>query len=95
MEVLVVLDIARLSNKEEFEEFILDEGFAGIDNEPFAYMGESTTPVFNTRAYIFEVFSKAFETAKISDCKIICQIGSNPPEAYLYEKDNFFTELKP
>jgi hypothetical protein len=94
MEVLVVLEIKWLSNKEKFEEYILKEGFESVSGEPFAYMGVSTTPVFNTKAYIFEVFSKAFELAAINECKLICQIGSNPAETYFYKKDDFFTELK-
>ncbi|MDR2080605.1 MAG: hypothetical protein LBP54_01805 [Campylobacteraceae bacterium] len=92
IEVLVVLDIKEFSNQKEFEEYVLKEGFECV--EPFAYAGVSTTPVFNTRAYIFEVFLKAFEAAGVEECRLICQIGSNPPEAYLYKKDDFFTELK-
>ncbi|MDR2100228.1 MAG: hypothetical protein LBP40_05320 [Campylobacteraceae bacterium] len=94
IEVLVVLDIEEILCKQEFEEYILKEGFESVDNEPFAYIGKSDTPFFNTKAYIFEVFSKAFEAAKLDKCKMICQISSNAPEVYLYTKEKFFTELK-
>ncbi|MDR1975513.1 MAG: hypothetical protein LBQ18_00825 [Campylobacteraceae bacterium] len=92
-EVLVVLEEG-VENKKEFEGFILKEGFNAIENEPFAYTGVSTTPYFNTTAYIFEIFSKAFEKVGVNECKLICQIGSHPPTAYLYKKDEFFTELE-
>ncbi|MDR0761507.1 MAG: hypothetical protein LBF13_00505 [Campylobacteraceae bacterium] len=91
-EVLVVLDIKKIANQTAFEEYIQKEGFECV--EPFAYTGVSTTPVFNTIAYIFEVFSKAFEIAGVEKCKLVCQVGSYPPAAYLYEKDKFFTALK-
>jgi hypothetical protein len=93
-EVLVVLDVKETINKALFEEYILKEGFECAENEQFAYTGISTTPVFNTIAYIFEVFSKAFDMAGIEECRLICQIDSNPPVAYLYKKDEFFTALK-
>ncbi|MDR0665979.1 MAG: hypothetical protein LBF71_01070 [Campylobacteraceae bacterium] len=93
-EVLVVLDMKTMTNKAAFDEYILKEGFKSVENEPFAYIGVSTTPVFNVIAYIFEVFSKAFETAGVEECRLICQIGSHPPAIYIYKKDEFFTALK-
>ncbi|MDR2789474.1 MAG: hypothetical protein LBB59_00625 [Campylobacteraceae bacterium] len=92
IEVLVVLDIKELANQKEFEEYILKNGFECA--APFAYTGMSATPVFNTQAYTFEVFSKAFDAAGVEECRLICQIGGYPPEAYLYKKEEFFTELK-
>jgi hypothetical protein len=92
-EVLVVLDIGGAQNKKEFEAYLKDEGFEAVEGETFAYRGFSSTPIFNVRAYIFEVFTKAFEIASIDNCKLICQIGLNDFETYLYEKDKFFTEL--
>ncbi|MDR1554550.1 MAG: hypothetical protein LBS39_00805 [Campylobacteraceae bacterium] len=94
IEVLVVLDSPKVQDIGLFEEYIKKEGFLTIENEPFAYKGFSTTPVFNTKAYIFETFSKAFEKVGVFTCKLICQIGENPPEVYLYEKSGeFFKEI--
>ncbi|MDR0580002.1 MAG: hypothetical protein LBG21_05310 [Campylobacteraceae bacterium] len=91
IEVLVVLENLKIQNRDLFEEYLKNEGFEGV--ESFAYRGFSTTPVFNTKAYIFETFSKAFEEAGVFTCKLICQIGENPPEVYLYEKE-FFKEMR-
>ncbi|MDR1285918.1 MAG: hypothetical protein LBJ88_06935 [Campylobacteraceae bacterium] len=94
IEVLVVLDTPQVQNVSSFEEYIKKEGFCAVDNEAFAYRGFSATPIFNTKAYIFGVFSKAFEIAEVLTCKLICQIGENPPEVYLYEKNGeFFKEI--
>ncbi|MDR3177928.1 MAG: hypothetical protein LBT96_02985 [Campylobacteraceae bacterium] len=92
-EVLIVLDI-KTADKETLDKYILKEGFFCVENEPFAYMGASTTPASNTIAYIFEVFSKAFELAGVEECRLICQIDPYAPAIYLYKKDEFFTALK-
>ncbi|MDR2342574.1 MAG: hypothetical protein LBD84_06015 [Campylobacteraceae bacterium] len=94
IEALVVLENLKIQKKELFEEYIKKEGFESVGNEPFVYRGFSTTPIFNTKAYIFETFSKAFEKVGVFTCKLVCQIGENPPEVYLYEKDGeFFKEM--
>ncbi|MDR3178095.1 MAG: hypothetical protein LBT96_03830 [Campylobacteraceae bacterium] len=91
-EVLVVLENLKIKNVDLFEKYLKEEGFERV--EPFAYMGFSSTPVFNTKAYIFETFAKAFEKFDIFACKLVCQIGENPPEIYLYEKEGeFFKEI--
>ncbi|MDR0408710.1 MAG: hypothetical protein LBH45_07340 [Campylobacteraceae bacterium] len=94
IEVLVILDNPKAQNIDLFEEYLKKEGFEAVENEIFAYRGFSTTPTFNTRAYIFGVFSRAFEMAKVFTCKLVCQIGENHPEVYLYEENGeFFKEL--
>ncbi|MDR3346305.1 MAG: hypothetical protein LBS73_03925 [Campylobacteraceae bacterium] len=92
-EVLVLLQFDGGKNRERFDAYLKDEGFDTIEGEADAYMGFSTTPVFNTRAYIFEVFSKAFAIAEIEQCKLICQIGGNEFEGYEYKKDGSFKEI--
>ncbi|MDR1461228.1 MAG: hypothetical protein LBI78_06235 [Campylobacteraceae bacterium] len=93
-EVLVVLDNPKVKDIGLFEKHVKKEGFYIVENEAFAYRGFSTTPIFNTKAYIFGTFSKAFEIAEVLACKLICQIGENLPEVYLYEKDGeFFKEI--
>jgi hypothetical protein len=92
IEVLVVLESLKIQKKDLFEKHIKEEGFESVDNEPFAYIGFSTTPIFNTRAYVFDVFLKAFKKAEVTTCKLVCQIDKNPPEVYLYDGE-FFKEM--
>lgn len=87
MKVLLVVDIVGLRDKDIFNKHLKKEGFKQITGEDFAYEGEAHTHIFNTRAYILEVISKALEKSDFSDCKIIFQIGENPMETYVYNKN--------
>ncbi len=87
MKVILIVDIENLSDKLIFEKHLKREGFLAIEGEEFAYEGEAHTHLFNTRAYIFEVMTKALAKVSFSICKIIFQIGENPMEAYIFNKD--------
>ena len=95
MHVLLVVDAQTLQNPVLFEAHLKKEGFNPIIGEDFAYEGESTTPVFHTRAYIFQVVGKALEKSPATHCAIMCQLGENPMESYLYNHvTKHFDEIK-
>ena len=95
MNVLLVIDVEDLNDKIAFEKHLKKEGFDAIEGETFAYKGISTTPVMHTRAFIFEVVSKALEKSPAKHLSIVCQIGENPMETYIYDKNTkFFNEVK-
>jgi hypothetical protein len=102
LEVLVVVQMGsakfrgEMSDemRREFEDFLADEGFEKIPKEEWAYQGQSTTPIPNTRAYIFETFAKAFAQTGIIRCAIITQIASNPYELWGYDEKGFWEEIK-
>lgn len=95
IEVIVVVEILEkkdVTNIEDYEKYIKKEGFVKI--EEGAYQGYGTTGIMNIRAFIFGVFSKSFELGGFKKCKLICQIGKNPLEAYFYEeKKIYFSEI--
>lgn len=60
LDVLVLLDVAGLEDKEKFEKHVKREGFSPVEGENFVYTAKSTTTTFSTKAYILEVFKKDF-----------------------------------
>lgn len=95
IEVLVVFEILEQERKtdlEACEKYLKKEGFSKVKDEEGAYQGFGTTAIMNIRAFIFSVFSKAFELGGFSKCKLICQIGKNDFEAYMYKKNEIFFE---
>lgn len=94
-ELLVVAEVTNLSDKEKFEKHLKKEGFWEIENEPFAYSAKSSTPIFHTRAYIYEVFSKALQKTTSDNCNLIIQLGENPVEGCCYDYElKTFREVK-
>ena len=87
MKVLLVVDIVGLKDKNIFNKHLKKEGFKQIEGEDFAYEGEAHTHLYNTKTYILDVVSKALEKSDFSDCKIIFQIGENPMETYVYNRN--------
>ncbi len=92
MKVILIIDAKNLNEKRVFDKHLKREGFDEIEGEEFAYEGEAHTHLFNTRAYILEVVTKALAKTSFDACKIIFQIGENPMEAYIFEsnKKGFF-----
>ncbi|MDX1808102.1 MAG: hypothetical protein R3331_01050 [Sulfurospirillaceae bacterium] len=86
MKVALVVDVENLKDKEVFEKHLFKEGFFPVENESFAYIGEATSHIFNTRTYILEVVSKGLENTPFDRCKIIFEIGDNPMEIYIFDK---------
>jgi len=97
VKVILVVDIVGLQDMDVFNKHLKREGFKKIEGEDFAYEGEAHTHIFNTRAYIIEVVSKGLSKTDFSDCKIIFQIGENPMETYIYNKNkkDFITTTLP
>ncbi len=95
-EVIIVVDIKNLEDKNSFDNYLGREGLKKIKGENFVYEGISSTPVFNTRAFIFDVVKKALQKGKNFDkCKMIIKLGKNQLEWYKYDKEShFFVEAK-
>ncbi|WP_331775900.1 hypothetical protein [Sulfurospirillum sp. 1612] len=86
MKVALVVDVQGLENRPLFEKHLKREGFLPIEGEEFAYLGEATSHIFNTRAYILEVVSKGLKKTTFETCRIIFEIGENPMELYIFDK---------
>jgi len=91
MNVILIVEVAGLTDKTIFEKHLKKEGFTPILDEEFAYEGNTTTHMFSTRAFILEVVEKGLKKSGFESCRIIFQVGENPMEAYLFdrEKDTF------
>lgn len=87
IDVLVLIDIKDLENKEIFEKHIVKEGFKVVADEDFVYTGESSTSNFATKAYILEVFSKAIQKSSCEKCSMIFLLNETPYPSYSYNED--------
>ena len=92
-EVLLVTSIEGLLDQGVFEKQLKREGFSPIPDEPFTYLGETTTHKINTVLYIFSALKRALTKGGFTDCKIIFQIGEYPMEASRYDTKS--TEFVP
>lgn len=84
-EVLLVVDVTGLLDRNIFEKQLKREGFAPIPDAPFSYLGETTTHKINTVLYIHSAVKRALTKTGFTDCKIIFQIGEYPMEGYRYD----------
>jgi len=91
MKVILIVEVEGLKDKITFEKHLKKEGFAPVENEEFAYDGDTTTHLFSTRAFIHEVVEKGLKKSGFLTCKIIFQVGENPLEAYRFDtlQDSF------
>ncbi len=91
MKVILIVEVEGLKDKITFEKHLKKEGFAPVENEEFAYYGDTTTHLFSTRAFIHEVVEKGLKKSGFLTCKIIFQVGENPLEAYRFDtlQDSF------
>ena len=95
IEVLVLLDVGGLEDKEKFEKHVKKEGFKPVEGEDFVYTATSTTTTFSTKAYILEVFKKGLQKNKFNDANLIFLLNETPYPAYYYDKTtNDFEEVK-
>lgn len=95
MEVIVVLELEGLKDKEGFEKHIKREGFELVEGEQFAYTGNSSTSTFSTKAYILEVFKKGLQKSGFDNCNMIFNIEGLPWQAYKYDfNTNDFEQVK-
>ena len=86
IEVLVLLDVGGLEDKEKFEKHVKKEGFTAVEGEDFVYTATSTTTTFSTKAYILEVFKKGLQKNVFNDANLIFLLNETPYPAYYYDK---------
>jgi len=95
IEVLILLDVTNLDDKEIFEKHIVREGFVVVPDEPFVYSGESSTTTFATKAYILEVFKKGLGKTTFDECSLVFLLNETPYPPYIYDKTTQDFELAP
>ena len=93
IEVLVLLDVGGLEDKEKYETHVKKEGFKTVEGEDFVYTATSTTTTFATKAYILEVFKKGLQKNKFNDANLIFLLNETPYPTYFYDKNTNDFEL--
>ena len=93
IEVLVLLDVGGLQDKDKFEKHVKKEGFTPVEGEDFVYTGHSTTTTFSTKAYILEVFKKGLQKAGFVDANLIFLLNETPYPPYYFDKETNDFEL--
>lgn len=93
IEVLVLLDIGGLEDKEKFDKHVKKEGFKPVEGEDFVYTAHSTTTTFSTKAYILEIFKKGLQKNKFNDANLIFLLNETPYPTYYYDKETNDFEL--
>lgn len=95
IDVLVLLDVVNLKDKQKFEQHVSKEGFFAVEGEQFVYTGNSTTTTFSTKAYILEVFKKALQKTEFQKANLVFLLNETPYPPYYYDKNiNDFEEVK-
>lgn len=95
MDVLVILDVINLEDKEIFEKHVIKEGFKVVPDEEFVYTATSTTTTFSTKAYILEVFKKGLQKTSFENANMVFLLNETPYPPYIYDKTtNDFEEAK-
>lgn len=85
IEVLILLEIKNLGDKEVFEKHIKREGFVVVPDESYVYTGESSTTTFATKAYILEVFKKGLDKTTFDECSLVFLLNETPYPPYHYD----------
>ncbi len=87
IELLVLLDVAGLEDKEKFEKHVKKEGFFTVEGENFVYTAKSSTSLFATKAYILEVFKVGLQKVNFDgEANLIFLLNETPYPAYYYDK---------
>jgi hypothetical protein len=95
MEVLLVIEVEGLEDKDVFEKHLKKEGFEPVEDEAFAYHGQTTTSLMNTETFILHVTKEALKQAGFFTCKVIFQVGKNPMKAFVLDKkEKDFTQVQ-
>lgn len=87
MEVLVLLEIKDIEDKEKFEKHVKKEGFKVEENEEFVYTAQSSTQTFATKAYILEVFRKGLQKTSFDSASMVFLLDETPYPTYTYDKN--------
>ena len=95
LDVLVLLDVGGLEDKEKFEKHVKKEGFKAVEGEEFVYTAQSSTTTFSTKAYILEVFKKGLQKNSFSYANLVFLLNETPYPPYYFDKEtNDFEEVK-
>ena len=95
IELIVILDVIGLKDKEKFEKHVKKEGFKVVEEEEFVYTAKSNTTTFATKAYILEVFKKGLQKNEFESCNMVFLLNETPYPPYVYDKStNDFEEVK-
>ncbi|MGB5918118.1 MULTISPECIES: hypothetical protein [unclassified Arcobacter] len=95
IELVVILEVENLEDKEKFEKHLKKEGFSIVPEEEFVYTGISSTTTFSTKAYILEVFKKGLQKTAFDSCNMVFLLNETPYPPYTYDKTtNDFEEVK-
>jgi hypothetical protein len=87
VEVVLVIDIEGLLQREAFEKQLKRGGFSPIPDEPFSYISETTTHKINTILHIHSTLKRAITQGGFTSCRVILQIGEYPMEGYRYDTE--------
>ena len=94
IDLLVLLDISSLNEKEKFEKHLKKEGFKIVENENFVYTGKSSTTLFSTKAYILEVFKVGLQKCDFEgEANLVFLLNETPYPTYYYDKKTKEFEL--
>ena len=93
IEVLLLIEMTNQDNKEVFDTHLKNEGFNSVPNEPYVYMGESTTTTFATKAYILQVIEKGLLKTNFEACDLVFLLNETPYPAYTFDKKTNGFEL--
>ena len=94
IELLVLLDISGLEDKDRFEKHVKKEGFKTVEGEDFVYTAKSSTSLFATKAYILEVFKVGLWKQEFKgDANLVFLLNETPYPAYYFDKTTNEFEL--
>lgn len=94
IELLVLLDVTPLEDKEKFEKHLKKEGFKTVENENFVYTAKSSTTTFATKAYILEVFKVGLQKVNFDgEANLVFLLNETPYPAYYFDKNTNEFEL--
>jgi hypothetical protein len=93
IEIIVLLDVGGLEDKEKLEKHLKKEGFKLVEGEDFVYTADSSTTTFSTKAYILEVFKKGLQKNKFNDANLIFLLNETTYPTYFYDKTTNDFEL--
>ena len=94
IDVLVILEIDGLEDKDRFENWVRKDSFKKLEDEEFAYTSSSTTTIITTKTYILASFKRALKKAGYKDAKIIFLLNEIAYPPYIFDHDTDDFELE-
>ena len=86
IELLVLLEIDGLEDKDRFEKHVKREGFIAVEGESFVYTAKSSTTLFSTKAYILEVFKVALQKQEFKgEAQLVFLLNEMAYPPYYYD----------